>query len=521
MGFDSIDNFIAEVSKNGKFWRYDWMKIFTGGTVVAGRWYDISMFGGYPIQHIHGNHVLNGDFVGNEKPWILGSANWAYTPATHLVTRTANADVSVLYQAVPCIPGISYTVIYTMTRSAGTLTPNLAGTALTARSAGGTYVQTVVCGSDANTRINFVPDASFAGTVDIVAITRDLDFDPKTQENEMAFYHGGNQSPDTKHLINMGVWGNASTLAPSVIMLVDVLGVYPRIKTDSNAVQTLTHGTRVRNGTFTGNADGWTLGSNWAYNSNAIRRTANASITTASQTVHCLAGVPYSVVYTIANYSAGTVTVSVGGATGTPRSANGTYTETLYPTTSDGTLAFTPNAACALDIDDVSMTPKIPRYEDGKGVRAFFSINEANGANAQNFLMTYTNQNGDQNRGLGAAVANTASAIVGHIGHSGVAAGNYGPFLPLMAGDYGIRSVESAQFSAASASAGSVSLILCRPIVSIPIVTGFVAAERDLMNQLPSLPQIKDRACLMPIIFCGAVMASGNQIQGYCDFGWS
>ena len=77
-----------------------------------------------------------------------------------------------LSQAVTLtIPG-TYRLIYTMTRSAGTLTPRITGGTTvnaTARSASGTYTEyvTTVTG---NTTFEFSADASFAGTVDDVTL---------------------------------------------------------------------------------------------------------------------------------------------------------------------------------------------------------------------------------------------------------------------------------------------------------------------------------------------------------------
>ena len=121
---------------------------------------------------------------------------------------------------------------------------------------------------------------------------------------------------------------------------------------------------------------------------------------------------------------------------------------------------------------------------------------------------------------LGATVANTASSIASHILHSGTAAQNYGPFLPMYGGDTGVTEVESVQLSAASAAAGSFNVYLVRPIATIPVPVGFVASERDLMNQLPSLPKVHKNACLGFLMFAGAATVSGTQLQGFCDFAW-
>jgi hypothetical protein len=229
------------------------------------------------------------------------------------------------------------------------------------------------------------------------------------------------------------------------------------------------------------------------------------------------------VVYTIANRSAGGVTVSLGGTAGTQRTVDGTYTETITCGTTNYTLAFTPDATFNGRIDSVYVWPMIPRCDaTGEGVRMFYVIdnNITNGAGASAVQVNYTNQAGTTNRQLGGTIVNTASDVIAHLPHSGVVAGKYGPSLPLQAGDYGIRSVQSFQFSGAQAS-GGVNLVLYKDIASIPITTAYVAAERDLMNQLPSMPRIRDGACLMFLVFVGGVIAAGSQIQGYIDTAWS
>ena len=107
----------------------------------------------------------------------------------------------------------------------------------------------------------------------------------------------------------------------------------------------------VTNGSFTGSATGWTLGAGWTYGSNAVSHSSGtATLTQTSMTV--VIGGVYTVIYTISGMSAGSVTVSIGGASGTSRTANGTYTEALTATTT-GTLTFTPVTGFNGTIDDV------------------------------------------------------------------------------------------------------------------------------------------------------------------------
>jgi len=163
-------------------------------------------------------------------------------------------------------------------------------------------------------------------------------------------------------------------------------------------------------------------------------------------------------------------------------------------------------------------TPSL-RYTNGVGVRAALVVVTTTGATAHNFSMSYTDQDGNTGNSLPVTVACTASAITPHITHSGTAANNYGPFLPLASGDTGIRSVQSVQLSAASL-AGTAALVLYKPILTIPLTTAAVASERDFLNQIPSLPQIKDGACLTWLYFAGAATAASTNFYGSLELGW-
>ena len=108
--------------------------------------------------------------------------------------------------------------------------------------------------------------------------------------------------------------------------------------------------------------DGWTLGAGWDCNplANRVRAFSNPSGTLYQDTSEA-AGDVYAVTYTLGgNTRAGSVTVSIGGVSGTSRAANGTYTE-LLTAISGGDLTFTPSADFDGFIDDVS----VERYTGG------------------------------------------------------------------------------------------------------------------------------------------------------------
>ena len=215
--------------------------------------------------------------------------------------------------------------------------------------------------------------------------------------------HGGNVSPDIKHLLNMNAWGTAATAVPGTLTLVDMQGYYPGLTNNVATAQTLV---------------------------------------------------------------------------GTP---------TL-------------------------------RYTNGEGVRAYMVQTATGGAGAQNFNMSYTNQADTAGRTMPATVACTASSVVSRINHSGAAANNYGPFLPLASGDTGIRSIQTVTLSAATT--GTFAMVLARPLASITLSVAGLMTEKDLLNQIPSLPVIKDGACLVWIWNAGAVTATATTLAGGIECVW-
>lgn len=235
--------------------------------------------------------------------------------------------------------------------------------------------------------------------------TTNLKFKALSDLDGMGIWHGGDVSPDTKHLLNIGAFGSTATSAPSVLQLVDVLGYYP--------ITTVT--------------------------------------TTTAQTL------------------------------------NNTVT--------------------------------LPRYADGAGVRAYLVARGTCGAGTPNIQISYTNQAGVAGKTIPVTVTAVTTAAAGHIIHSDPTANHYGCFLPLAAGDNGIRSIQTVTLSATMTS-GSLALVLCRPITALPIVSLGVASERNLLNQLPSLPRIYDGANLNFLMFTGAAYAAGGNIQGYLETIW-
>ena len=119
--------------------------------------------------------------------------------------------------------------------------------------------------------------------------------------------------------------------------------------------------------------------------------------------------------------------------------------------------------------------------------------------NGKVFITGNTNQAGTASRVT--TLSPTVSAAANRIPQGGF-------FIPLQAGDTGVRSVQSVQFGG-SMGAGVLNLTLCRPFPTLPIQVASMMVERNLVLHTPRIIQIVDNAALMAIIMA-ATTSSGN-----------
>ena len=167
-------------------------------------------------------------------------------------------------------------------------------------------------------------------------------------------------------------------------------------------------------------------------------------------------------------------------------------------------------------------TQTLPRYADGKGVRAYLVPSVVMGAGTPTVQLSYTNTTPTAGRLTPTTPSLpiiNATSPVGSIAYAGTGAGKFGPFIPLAAGDQGILSVQTIQFSATMTS-GVMNLVLCKPLLTLPITTVGVASERDLVNQLPSMPRIYDGANLQWLMYAGAATPVNSAFFGHIDTAW-
>lgn len=165
------------------------------------------------------------------------------------------------------------------------------------------------------------------------------------------------------------------------------------------------------------------------------------------------------------------------------------------------------------------------RYGNGDGVQACIVSVTAPTAGGPNLTASsYTNAAGTASRAfqgtpsMGAA----ADAYATRVLHSGNAAGRYGPFMPQQGADTGVRSIQSVTLSGGTAYTGSGVLAIClvKPLADLSIPVSGMWSERDLVNQINSMPKIADGACLAWMLFGTGATTANSPLTTALDIGW-
>jgi Fe-S cluster assembly iron-binding protein IscA len=312
--------------------------------------------------------------------------------------------------------------------------------------------------------------------------------------NVFGILNGGPMSGSaTKHLLSIGASVVAAAGAPWQLKLVDLQGYYRMSTTNVTGTGSRT---LINSETFTANAgtDIITYAQDWK-SGTKVRFTTTTTLP---------AGLSLATDYYLVRQSATTAKVA------------SSYANYIAGTTIDITDAGTGTH---------TLTIQMPRYTDGVGCQAFFVAQTAPSTGGPTLsASSYTNTAGTSSRSFQGSVTfgAAADAYATRVIHSGNAAGRYGPFLPLAGGDTGIKSIESFTWSAGTAYTGSGVIALCiaRPICDISVPVTGMWSERDLVNQLPSLPEIKNGANLQFMMFSTGATTNLSPVTAALDFGW-
>lgn len=165
------------------------------------------------------------------------------------------------------------------------------------------------------------------------------------------------------------------------------------------------------------------------------------------------------------------------------------------------------------------------RNQDGVGCEAYFVVQTAPATGGPNLTASsYTNAAGTAGRAFQGSPTNgaAADAYATRITHSGNAAGRYGPFLPKQGADTGVRSIESFTWSGGTAYTGSgvVALCIAKPLCDIMLPVTGALCERDLVNQIVSMPQVVDGACLGWLMFSAGATTTNSPVLANFSVAW-
>lgn len=148
-------------------------------------------------------------------------------------------------------------------------------------------------------------------------------------------------------------------------------------------------------------------------------------------------------------------------------------------------------------------TAALTRYTSGAGVHAALVNHATVGGTAVTVTASYTNQAGTSGR--------TSTAVV--FGGSGLTAAGALVRLPLMAGDTGVRSVESVTLSGTTGSAGNFGVVLYRPLAMVFANDVEGANLIDCVStgrMVGQFAEVENDACLS----CFATMAVTQALNG-------
>lgn len=155
----------------------------------------------------------------------------------------------------------------------------------------------------------------------------------------------------------------------------------------------------------------------------------------------------------------------------------------------------------------VSTTQNL-RWTGGSGLMMTLEITGALGATAANVTLSYVNQAGSA--GTTAAIAMTTSGIAGRLQPV-----QDGPAIRLATGDYGVRSIATAIFSAAMGG-GTLAALIYKPLLLVPTLATTSFVERSTPAQIGGIKALTEvaqgsKAALGFLVLCSTT-ATGVQL---------
>ena len=337
------------------------------------------------------------------------------------------------------------------------------------------------------------PDAIFdAGTNLTFQAVKD------TTTSASSIPHGGAVQPTyNKYLLSGSAVSAAATVAPATAVLIDVVGFY-RVTSVTTTTAQATTNTLGQSDTFT--ADAGTDLCTWTSTANIPSNILTGTRVRLTTTTTLPGGLATATDYYVIRMSDTTFELA-----------------TSYANAVAGTQINITDAGTGTH----TVTWLLPRYTNGAGLNAiiFNPAATALGAATPNLSLGYTNSSQVASRATPTVLpVGKTAASNSHIIYTGATgAGKYNFAVPRQSGDSGIAEINTIQ-NATSYVSGSYTVALYKELARFPITTLGVAAERDFLNQLPSLPRIYDGAALYFLLGSGAATPANSAFSGHLDF---
>ena len=322
-----------------------------------------------------------------------------------------------------------------------------------------------------------------------------------TTTSASSIQHGGAVQPTYyKYLLSGSAVSAAATAQPTVVTLVDVVGFY-RVTAVTTTTEQATTNTLGQTDTFT--ADAGTDICTWTSTANIPSNVLTGTKVRLTTTTTLPAGLALATDYYVIKLSDTTFSLATSYANA--------VAGTAINITDAGTGTHTVNWL-------------LPRYTNGAGLNAIFfnPAATAMGAGTPNLSLNYTNSSQTASRATPTVLpVGKTAASNSHILYTGATgAGKYNYAVPRASGDSGIASIEGIRNSTSYVS-GTYCVALYKELARFPVTTLGVAAERDFLNQLPSLPRVYDGAALYFVIGSGAATPANSAFSGHLDLIWN
>ena len=169
------------------------------------------------------------------------------------------------------------------------------------------------------------------------------------------------------------------------------------------------------------------------------------------------------------------------------------------------------------DAQAMTVGDALPRYPTGAGVQ-IMAVEVASQIGGVRFFVTYTNSDGVAGRTSATVTCNTQTVNGTIISTAPATLGCAGPFIPLQAGDSGVRSIQSCTFL--TGDVGLITLVLVKPLASFAVHDITAPVERDMILDGVQLAEIKSDAYLNLICYPSGTL-SGAQIMGTIETVWN